>query len=160
MFQYLKKKKSNLYERCGIGWIKRKIEFQIFPILFFASDFLCDEILTSCAMVLVRYWLVFLNQVEFFQLCICGLVKNSYAWGFVVWGFCRLGFLSSRTFFVWGFCHRGFCRWGFCHVFGQSSSWTCNYSPEYDRSRNSDESSLLSDWGYMFTSCSHWPATI
>ena len=26
---------SNLHERCGIGWIKRKIKFQIFPIFIF-----------------------------------------------------------------------------------------------------------------------------
>ena len=28
---------SNLHERCGIGWIERKIKFQIFQIFFFSS---------------------------------------------------------------------------------------------------------------------------
>ena len=28
---------SNLCKRCGIGWIKRKIKFKIFPIIIFSS---------------------------------------------------------------------------------------------------------------------------
>ena len=29
------------------------------------------------------------------------------AWGFVVWGFCRLGLLSHGAFVVWGFYRMG-----------------------------------------------------
>ena len=41
---------------------------------------------------------------------------------FVVWGFCRLGFLLSGAFVAWGYCHRGllssgvFVVWGFCRL--------------------------------------------
>ena len=45
--------------------------------------------------------------------CRLGLLSSGV---FVVWGFCRLGFLSSGAFVVWGFC-----RWGFCHAFGSDT---------------------------------------
>ena len=87
-----------------------RIRLEFFPLRCcrLVARFARDVILTSSSVVLVRYWLVFLNQVKNFPTTFLRFSKTKTMPGaFVVWSFFHLWFLSSGTFVVWSFCSLG-----------------------------------------------------